>query len=145
MHLLGRIQNLHLLLVQQSSVVSFPRSIFLCFCTSFVSKPISRGKNKVEKRNSCEKMPRKFLLRPIFTARLFGRGGEAIIGWTIFIKSDFMLSYIELVGVPCIWLDRHTPAHTRCAHTQIYGWSFSLFIPITHIHIVGVVGFPTLI
>ena len=93
-------------------------------------------------RKDAEKIP----AAANFHRKTFGpRWRAAIIGWTIFIKSDFMLSYIELVGVPCIWLDRHTPAHTRCAHTQIYRWSFSLFIPITHIHIVGVVGFLTLI
>ena len=93
----------------------------LKFASDFSSSPLSISPGvsistfaHLVSRAMQKKKERKFL-RPIFTARVFGLGAEAIIGWAIFIKSDFMLSYIALdggpVGVPCIWLDRHTPAH----------------------------------
>ena len=105
-----------------------PRSFFICFCKSciqgearkkqsekskflrptFPSNIASREKGAKERRSK-EKIHaagnfRRKTFRP--------RWGEAIIGWTIFIKSDFMLSYIALDGArwACLasgWVDTH--------------------------------------
>ena len=109
----------------------FPDEYFISAFASLFYPSQSREVKKGERRNSCEKRTRKFLRRAIFTARLFGLGASAIIGWTIFIKSDFMLSYIALdggpVGVPCIWLDRHTCSYSVGSYSYSVGsYSYSV-------------------
>ena len=111
-----------------SQLSAGPRSFFICFCKSciqgearkkqsekskflrptFPSNIASREKGAKERRSK-EKIHaagnfRRKTFRP--------RWGEAIIGWTIFIKSDFMLSYIALDGArwACLasgWVDTH--------------------------------------